>query len=337
MLHVAPASAGTISPNSDGSWPPLPHTKGVELKREPKASVASGRVQVALSGKGADARKILIQTAHRNTRGELVYSKPKEIELPEKGPFGRGGRLQRAMRAMQRKSLALLGPLLDPDKDCVLTKDEDGQKIKIDVPGKLHTLSPELTSRKNRKIALNNAPITMTEVEGDFAAQVQVTGEISPGSATPKDRQGHTLPFTVQSAGLILYQDKANFLRLERAGSVIIGSLTPVHRLIIEAVKDGQQAMRPIYLDMPEANTLLVLVRRSGRVRCMFSNNGGQSYVMFREFALDLPTKVKVGLTAANISAKPFGATFENFALINDVTMIDDELGDAEKPAEKKP
>ena len=52
VVHVAPASAGTISPNSDGSWPPFPNTKGVELKRDPKTQYASGRVQVALSGRG---------------------------------------------------------------------------------------------------------------------------------------------------------------------------------------------------------------------------------------------------------------------------------------------
>ena len=64
--------------------------------------------------------------------------------------------------------------------------------------------------------------MTLTDVEGDFAAMVEVTGDINPGSATPKDRQGHDIPFTVQSAGLILYQDKNNFFRLERAGSILI-------------------------------------------------------------------------------------------------------------------
>ena len=44
----------------------------------------------------------------------------------------------------------------------------------------------------------------------------------SPAQALPKDRKGKDLPLTFQSGGLILYQDKNNFLRLERAGSVII-------------------------------------------------------------------------------------------------------------------
>jgi len=340
VVHVAPASsAGTIAPNSDGSWPPLPNTKAVELQRDAKTGLVSGRVQVTLSGEGAAARKVLIQTAHRDRRGTLVYSRPREYDLPEKGSFGHTGRLQKMMKMAQRRSVNMLGPLIDPDKDCTLTKDEDNLKIKIEIPGKLHTLSPEITSRKNRKVSLHNAPMTMTEIEGDFAALVEVTGEISPGSATPKDRQGHTIPFTVQSAGLILYQDKDNFLRLERAGSIIIGSLTPVHRLIIEAVKEGKQAMNPIYLDVPEKDTLLILVKRKGRVQCFFSPNGGETVVGFHEFALDLPTKMKIGLTAANVSAKPFKPTFEKFAVLNDAMLLDEEFGDSQKdkPEKKTP
>jgi S1-C subfamily serine protease len=332
VVHVAAASsARTIAPNSDGSWPPLPNTKPVELMKDDKAGSVSGRVQVNLPGEGAQSRKVLIQTAHRDRSGKLVYSKPKEYELPEKGSFGRGSRLQKLVKVAQRRSANLLGPLIDPDKDCTLTRDEDNLKIKIEIPGKLHSLAPELTLRTNRKKSLHNAPMTLTEVEGDFAALVEVTGEINPGTATPKDRQGHYIPFTVQSAGLILYQDRDNFFRLERAGSLISGNLTPVHRLIIEAVKEGKQAMNPIYIDVPERDTLLILMRRKGRVRCLFSPNGGETMVAFQEFSLDLPSKVKVGLTAGNISAKPFNPTFEKFAILNDTTMIDEEFGESDK------
>ncbi len=335
VVHVAQASAAnTIAPNSDGSWPPLPNTKPIELKKDDKTHSASGRVQVPLTGEGPASRKVVIQTAHRGRSGKLVYSKPKEYELPEKGSFGRGGRLQKLMKMAQRKSADLLGPLIDPDKDCKLTKDEDNLKMKIEIPGKLHSLAPEITKRTNRKKSLHNAPMTLTDVEGDFVALVEVTGEINPGSATPKDRQGIVIPFTVQSAGLILYQDRDNFFRLERAGSIMSNSLTPVHRLIIEAVKEGRQAMTPIYVDVPERDTLLILIRRKGRVRCLFSPNGGETMVPLQEFALDLPAKMKVGLTAGNISAKPFDATFEKFAILNDATTIDEEFGE---PEQKKP
>ena len=37
----------------------------------------------------------------------------------------------------------MLGPLVDPEKDCKLVKDEEDMKIKIDVPGgKIRTLAP---------------------------------------------------------------------------------------------------------------------------------------------------------------------------------------------------
>jgi hypothetical protein len=125
----------------------------------------------------------------------------------------------------------------------------------------------------------------------------------------------------------VLYQDRNNFFRLERAGSVVTSRLTPVHRLLIEAVKDGKQAMAPIYLDVPEKDILLFLVRQKGRIRCLFSPDDGRSIFAFREFVLDLPSRVKVGLTAANISTKPFSASFEDFALLSDATQIDAEFG----------
>jgi len=333
VVHVAPAPAAgavTLAPDSAGNWPPLPNTSPVELQKDDKTSTASGKVQVSLSGQDTAGRKILIQTAHRNGSGQLVYSKPKEILLPEKvGPVLTSGSLMRTMNQVRRKSFSLLGPLIDPDKDCKLVKDEDSAKVKIEIPGKLHTLSPYVVTRRNKKLPLHNAPMTVTEVEGDFAAIVEVTGEIRPGTSTPKDRQGNTLPFTYQGGGLIVYQDKDNFFRLERAASVIIDGLQPVNRLLIEAVKDGKEPSGGyIYLDVPDRPILLILIRRKGRVRCLFSPDGGNSLAVFREFELDLPPKVKVGLTAANISAKPYTATFENFALVNDATKIDSEFGD---------
>ncbi len=333
VVHVAPASAagtGSLAPDSAGNWPALPNTSPVELQKDDKTSIASGKVQVSLSGQDAAGRKILIQTAHRNGSGQLVYSKPREILLPEKaGPVLTSGSLIRTMNELRRKSFSLLGPLIDPDKDCKLIKDEDSAKVKIEIPGKLHTLSPSVVTRRNKKLPLHNAPMTVAEVEGDFAAIVEVAGEIRPGSSTPKDRQGNILPFTYQGGGLIVYQDKNNFFRLERAGSVIIDGLQPVSRLLIEAVRDGKEAEGGyIYLDVPDKNTLLILIRRKGRVRCLFSSDDGNTLAVFREFELDLPPKVKVGLTAANISAKPFTANFENFTLVNDTTKIDSEFGD---------
>jgi regulation of enolase protein 1 (concanavalin A-like superfamily) len=337
VLKLAPSSEGSVKPASDGSWPPLPNSTSVDLKHDPNTLTATGRVQVPLKGEGAAARKVLIQPGYKDKRGTIVYAKPKEYELPEKpGRILPPGELQRSIKSRLKKSLAMLGALVDPDKDCKLTKDEETSKITIEIPGKLHTLSPEISTRLDKKKSLHNAPFTVADVEGDFAALVEVTGDIEPGSALPKDRKGNTLPFTFQSGGLILYQDKNNFLRLERAGSVIIDQRAPVHRLVIEAVKDGVQAMHPIYMDMPEKDTLLIVIRRKGRVRCLFSADEGKHVMAFHEFELDLPKKVKIGLTAANISAKPLSMTFENFSIINDTTMIDSQFGEGDGPKKKQ-
>ncbi len=225
----------------------------------------------------------------------------------------------------------MLGALIDPDKDCKLTKDEETHKITIEIPAKIHSLSPELRQRIDKKKSLHNAPFTAADVQGDFVVGVEVTGDIEPGAALPKDRKGNDIPLTYQSGGIILYQDKNNFVRLERASSVIVASREPLHWLVIEAVKDGEQAMKPIYVKYPEKDTLLLMIRRKGKLRCVFSPDGGNHLIPFHEFVLDLPKKVKIGLTAANISAKPLSITFESFAVITDSKLLD-SLGEGDEP-----
>jgi regulation of enolase protein 1 (concanavalin A-like superfamily) len=260
-------------------------------------------------------------------RGRLFYSRPKEVFLPDQpGPI-RDASMIRVAAQVMAKSLSQLGPLLDPSKDCRLDKDEKSLKIHIDVPGKLHTLSPEILGR-NKTQPMHNSPMTLAEVDGDFLAQVDVVGEIKPGPTLPKETQVRNLAFTFQSAGLLLYQDKNNFLRLERAGSIVTSRLTPLHRLLVEVVRDGKQAIKPIYLDIPEGDTKLILIRRKDRIRCLFVPQGSRSLHSFHEFALKFPSKLKVGLSASNISAEPFSANFNSFALLSDATQMDPELDD---------
>ncbi len=131
--------------------------------------------------------------------------------------------------------MAKLGALVDPDKECKLVKNEQTHKVEITMPEKLFTLSP-LLKRKGQP--LHNAPMSLTDVEGDFLISVQVTGNMNPGTVPAKDPLGRTLPFTFQGAGLIVYQDKSNFFRLERAcqseGRVL------VRELLVEVIRSGQ-------------------------------------------------------------------------------------------------
>jgi regulation of enolase protein 1 (concanavalin A-like superfamily) len=338
LVHVAPASSGKPSPNSDGTWPPLPNSTPVELKRDANKlpPSASGVVQVALAGEGAAKRKILIQTAHRDTGGQLVYSKPREVELPEKpGRVMVSNQMMRMLKTLQRKSITMLGPLLDPEKDCKLVKDEDSLKVNIEIPGgKVRSIAPYVVQRINKRKPLHNAPMTMVDVEGDFAALVEVKGEMRAGDKLPKDRQGNDIPFTFEGAGLLLYQDKDNFVRLERTAGVAVATLQPIHKVLFEVVKDGKHVENQAYPPVPEGPVYLLLMRRKGRVVVGASFNLGTPPMPFKSIEFDLTPKVKIGLSASNISAKSFTAHFENFALINNDTQMDVMFGD-EVPGDK--
>jgi hypothetical protein len=231
-------------------------------------------------------------------------------------------------RALQRKSLSMLSPLVDPDKDCRLVKDEETCKIKIEIPGnKLRSLAPEVVSLLDKTKPLHNAPMSLIGVEGDFAARVQVTGEMSPGSTLPKDAQGNErlLSFTFQGAGLILYKDRDNFVRLERTAGVGAES-DKIHKVLFEVVKGGKR-VDSSYVPVPEGPLCLFIMRRKGRATVGTGPNLATQPIPIKGIELDFPAKVKIGLSASNISAKPFTATFENFALFTDIKSIDTQFG----------
>ncbi|MBI1176902.1 DUF1349 domain-containing protein [bacterium] len=96
------------------------------------------------------------------------------------------------------------GRAINPAGDC--TFDVGDNSIRISVPGsdKSHDLSPELGS--------NTAPRVVRTVTGNFAIQVKVSGDFKPGGeSTQAGRTGYT------GAGLVLFADEKNFVRLERA------------------------------------------------------------------------------------------------------------------------
>jgi hypothetical protein len=242
--------------------------------------------------------------------------------------------LKQLVEAARGETATLLGKLIDADLDCEFTKDLNSLKFTIEVPGnKIHTLAPQVGTRINRKKPLHNAPMALIEVEGDFAAVVRVTGEISPGSIRPDDLQGNEIPFTFQGAGLVLYEDKDNFVRLERTAGVSIASLEQIRKQLYEVVKSGKAADSS-YTPAPEGPMYLLLIRRRERVVCGSSRDLATPFAPVKGIEgiqLDLPSRVRIGLSASNISSQPFIATFEHFALLRDVAAIDREFGELMK------
>src|SRR5688572_24686505 len=122
-----------------------------------------------------------------------------QAATPEKAPPADG-----KADAGAAKTVKGWGEAIDPAGDCKFEQ-KDG-KLTIIVPGSAepHDLSAELKS--------STAPRVFTPLNGDFDMQVKVEGEFQPGGeSTQAGRTGYT------GAGLVVFADAENYVRLERA------------------------------------------------------------------------------------------------------------------------
>jgi S1-C subfamily serine protease len=149
---VAPAQgAARLVRRGDGSWPPIPGASPVDLKMD--RSVATGEVKVALGKAGAEARRVLIQTAHLDSTGKLRHSRPRPYNLGnEDGKIVGGRKIEELRRKLARQSLRRLGPLVEDDDpktadECRLARDEKDRKSSIALPAKLFSLSPKVVKQ----------------------------------------------------------------------------------------------------------------------------------------------------------------------------------------------
>ena len=311
--------AATLARRPDGSWPALPGAAPVTLSLA--WPTATGQVRVALPGASPEAQRLLVQTALTDASGKTVYSGPRLFDPSQASP----ARLAELKRTLARRSMERLGPLAEDDDP----KTPDGvparqgpktHAVTVTLPPGVFSLSPKALNKQNKP--LHNAPRVLAEVTGDFLASVQVSGDIDPGIDPPTDPRGRKLPFCFQGGGLLLYQDKANYVRLERSCRSQRASL--VRELLVEVVRGGQE-IDYYYIALPgdpKAPMDLILMRKNGRIRCLFSFDG--RLAAFREFAVEYPEKVHIGLTAANLAKKPFTARFEGFVLLDDKTKLDE-------------
>jgi hypothetical protein len=296
-------------------------------------SIARGQIHVSLNATGADPRRVLIQTSHVNSSGKTVYSAPRSWLLPERdGRISDGGRLEELRNRLQRKSLTMLGPLaesLDPkaEHECELTKDAKQHVVTIAIPGnQAFSLSPTVQSRQSKP--LHNAPRTLADIEGDFAAFVEVSGDMNPGLDPIKDPKGKNLKICHQSGGLLVYQDKDNFLRLERACRT--QGAMQIRELLVEVVRRGKEFVY-YYIPLPgdpKAPMLLFVVRAGDRFKLLFSFDDGRSLGIFHDLTLDYPAKLKIGLCASNLSKKSFTAKFGSFVLVDDKSTLAEDFAD---------
>jgi hypothetical protein len=212
------------------------------------------------------------------------------------------------LTAQRPKSIGGWGMLIDLDNDCTV-KDEGG-KLTITIPGGIHDL--------NKQLGGMSAPRLLREVDGDFTIQVKVSGEFDPGDEAAKRDERDIAPFC--SAGLLLWQDEGNYLRLERNGWWSKADNTVAcYAPLIEYYLNGQfQGPKPgvASADFFEGrSTWLKLERRDGKVTPFYSHDG-QDWTAAKEITVEFPPRIQAGIAAVNTSKKPFTVEFEELEVI---------------------
>jgi len=188
------------------------------------------------------------------------------------------------------------GLAIDPDKDCEIT--DQTKKLRITVPGTRH----DLVGGMGRM----NAPRVMREVEGDFVISVKVVGEFRPGgqSTNPKG-----VPFN--GAGILVWSDVDNFIRLERAAVARRGK---INTYVNFGEFEGGTAGASHNEVMKGGDCWVRMERKGSRIHGSISFDG-TTWKQLKPIQTVWPTTLKVGLTAVNSSSLPFTVTFEEFDL----------------------
>ena len=188
------------------------------------------------------------------------------------------------------------GLVVDPVGDCSFSP--AGSTFTIKVPGEEHDLWP-----LKGKV---NAPLVLQEVEGDFSVEVLVRSveKAEKDTAIP----GRASKTAFHSGTLVIWHDSKNFVRLDRTDMNKAG--TAITSCYFHIFKDGERVVElsPIVPDRP---THLRLTRKGDRLIAAYSQDGGKTWHSFPEQPIELPAKVKTGISALNSTVRSNTVQFE--------------------------
>lgn len=191
------------------------------------------------------------------------------------------------------------GRVLDPWRDCDVSADLEHGRLKIEVPGTPHVLCAEA-----RELPMN-APRVVRRVRGDFTAIVRVLGQFEPGWSRTT-RYG---PY--QGAGLIVWQDASNYLRLERAVESINWRRQPY---INYELREGGRLVVSRGIPM-EDRPLFLKLRRQGAGFSAWSSRDGHRWVELGWIDAGFAERVEVGVLAVNSSTQTLSAELEGLSV----------------------
>ena len=190
------------------------------------------------------------------------------------------------------------GDFVDPDGDCQLELDQRDGRLRIVTPGKTHILSAE--------IGYLNAPRLLRDIKGDFDVTVRVAGTSHPGG---KPTTTNYPPF--HGAGILVWQDEANYVRLEIAADVQHAKPRPY--VNFEYRKEGALAVSS-GLKNSDGSNYLRLKRRGDEIVASFGPDGLR-WTSFPPLFAKLNDRLNVGVLAINTATKPLTAELEGFEL----------------------
>lgn len=200
------------------------------------------------------------------------------------------------------KSVDGWGAVTDSGADCSVS--EKNGKLTIRVPGSNHNLNP--TYRYG-----TNAPRVMQTVKGDFTVQVKVTFSAPPGTTPSVNGR----PFN--GAGLLIWRDEQNFLRLERNSYWDQAGRLVCYPPLIEDWVDGKYTPKtsPTDASFFKSPSTWFKISRQGENLSLSMSQDGSDWTDLRAVKLDLSDEISVGVAAVNSSTKPFTAEFEDLKL----------------------
>jgi RNA polymerase sigma factor (sigma-70 family) len=194
------------------------------------------------------------------------------------------------------------GTATDPDGDCKFIIEKD--RLSIAVPGTDHALCVE----QNRL----NAPRVLRPVEGDFVLQVKVSGKYPPGGRSLVSTRR---PF--HGAGLLLWKDAQNYVRLERAQ---VSDEETVRYANWELRKDGDFGRMGVAGELNlKAESTWLRVERRGHTLYGSVSADGVRWAAMEPMTVDYPRRLLVGIIAGQNTTLGFTPTFEEFRLFQAV------------------
>lgn len=191
------------------------------------------------------------------------------------------------------------GTVFDPDEKCAVVI--RSHRVAIQVPAGAYDLSAELRR--------TNAPRILQEVRGDFVLEVEVDGAFKTGEGTIATRTAYN------GAGLLIWQDELNYLRLERAALSRSGNLR--HYVNFEQRINGRLTRFGSEKDyeVDETKPCKLRLERKGQQILGFAKQGEAEWQSLGVKSAGLPMDMWVGVAAINASDAAFEPVFTGLTL----------------------